>query len=385
MEIKTFDTILTKMCDDFDVLISPKRISRSNTNIIFLMFKAISKGLEVINNVCVVLSNKFNPATCSDEDLASVSALVGTEMLKGSSSGLDITVTNSGESEVTLTAGLYHYKLDDDTTFTFEVLENTSIEAGGFISIIAMSDRIGIYPVTEQQSISVTSENIISEDLKFSCGDNADLLGTENETLLDFRNRILSDNTRQNSIVELQTALRNLPYLYDCRCIFNNTVTSKEYDGFTIPSGNLAIFFSGAPRNEMADVIAKHILCNTVDADNATDITYRNEIFVDGGHIFHLIPFNTTDFKIKIKCIIDELLVNKEEIESRIRNTLLNKYKAKVHTDYIKENDIYNVIESLNLNGINILGIDLVYEDESVDYIEVPLSRIPGLTEVIFE
>ena len=33
-----------------------------------------AKGYEVINNVCVVLSNKFDPANCSDEDLVSVVA-----------------------------------------------------------------------------------------------------------------------------------------------------------------------------------------------------------------------------------------------------------------------------------------------------------------------
>lgn len=387
MQLMTFNEILTKLCDDFDELIAPKAISRRNTNIIYLIFKAVAKGLEVINNVCAVVSHKFDPSKCSEEDLMSVSALVGTELLKGSSSGLDITITNNGVNTVNIASGLYHYALDDDTTFTFEItpLDGIDIEAKGYISVIAMSDKIGVYPVTEQASISITSKNRISSDLTFSCSDNTYLLGTENESLLDFRKRILTDNTRQDAIVELQTALRNLPYLYDCRCIFNNKVSSVEYDGYTIPSGYMLIFYSGAPRNEVAEVIAKHILCNTVSSDNAFDVTYQNEIFVDGKQIFHLIPFSTVDFKVKVNCVIDEAIADKAEIEAKIRSTLFNRYRAKVHSDYIKENDIYNVIESLDIDGVDILGVDLIYGDGTVDYITVPLSRIPSLIDVLFE
>jgi hypothetical protein len=126
MEIKTFNTILTELCDDFDVLITPRTMARSNTNIIYLIFKAIAKGMEVINNVCVTLSSKFNPENCSDEDLLSVASLVGTERRKGSASGLRITVTNKGEDEITLLAGTYTYELDEETSFEFEVLEDIS-------------------------------------------------------------------------------------------------------------------------------------------------------------------------------------------------------------------------------------------------------------------
>ena len=109
MEVKSFDTILTKMCDDFDLLITPKRMARSNTNVIYLLFKAIAKGYEIINNVCVVLSNKFDPAKCSEEDLISVASLVGTERRKGSASGLRVIVTNTSDVTKTLLSGTYTY------------------------------------------------------------------------------------------------------------------------------------------------------------------------------------------------------------------------------------------------------------------------------------
>ena len=179
MQLLTFNEVLTSLCDEFDSLISPKTIYRSNTNVVYLMLKAIAKGFEVINNICVIVSNKFNPENCSDEDLNSVAELVGTEKLKGSASGLVIDITNSQEIRVLLYAGLYHYDLDGDTTFTFEVLENTYIEGYDTIKLFAFSDKVGAYLVTAQSSIDVYSENFIDSALVFSNEDNSNLLGTE--------------------------------------------------------------------------------------------------------------------------------------------------------------------------------------------------------------
>ena len=79
MQLLSYDEILTNICDSFDALIRPRTITRANTNIIYLIFKAVAKGYEVINNTVVALSNKFNPENCSVEDLDSVDTIVGTE------------------------------------------------------------------------------------------------------------------------------------------------------------------------------------------------------------------------------------------------------------------------------------------------------------------
>ena len=213
MQILTFDEILTKICDDFDTLISPKKIARTNTNILYLVFKAISKGFEIINNVCVVLSNKFDPANCSEEDLQSVADLVGTERLKGSATGLLINITNTSNKSVTLLAGTYTYKHDDDVSFIGTVLSDTEISALNTLSLIFMSDSIGSYAITEQSDIkaAVTADVVISSDLSFSCDANASLLGTEEESDIDFRKRILNTTDRQNTLVEMETEIKNLP------------------------------------------------------------------------------------------------------------------------------------------------------------------------------
>ena len=384
MILMSFDEILTYLCDSFDSLISPKKIARSNTNIIYLMFKAISKGLEVINSVCVVLSNKFNPAKCSVEDLNSVASLVGTERLLGSASGLHILATNNGDSAVTLLTGTYSYSLDDDTKFIFEVLEDTVIEANTYVTFIAMSENIGSYPVTAQAEIEVTSNRNMPSDVTFSCTDNSSLLGTAPETDLEFRKRILNRQDGQDSITELEVQLRNLPYLFDCRIKFNNTPANETYDGVEIPPFTALIFFSGSPRSEMAGVIANKLICPTVQLSDSIAIRYESEVFVSGEHIFYITPFRNTEFAVEVLYNVDEQIIADSEAREKMQTALYQYFLPEVHEDYIREDDVYGVLESLNLTGVTVLGVNLSVGGEQVDYVAVPLSRIPRLTGVTF-
>lgn len=384
MELKTFDTILTTICDSFDSLISPRTIARTNTNIIYLIFKAAAKGYEIINNVCVVLSNKFDPLYCSDDDLTSSANIVGTERNQGSATGLHITVTNNGSASVTLLAGLYTYALDDDTKFEFEVMENTVIASGSHISFIAMSEKIGRYPVTAQTTITVTSERTVSSDLVFSCTDNAALLGLFEETDLEFRERINSKTDRQNSMVELESEIRNLPYIFDCKVKFNPTNTEIEYDGYTIPAYTLAIFYSGEVKKEIAEKVCEKIICPTLQTSDSVEVFYENDVFVGGKHGVHLIPFAKTQYAVELIYKINKTYANEYDIQNEIRTVLFNTFVSEKHVDYIKEDDFYNAIEALDITGIELLGVNLKYNDSNVNYIEIPSSRIPELTNVIF-
>lgn len=384
MELKTFDTILTTICDSFDSLISPRTIARSNTNIIYLIFKAVAKGYEIINNVCVVLSNKFDPLYCSDDDLTSSASIVGTERHKGSATGLHITVTNNGSVSATLFAGLYTYVLDDDTKFEFEVMENTVIASGSHISFIAMSEKIGRYPVTAQAKITVTSEQPVSSDLVFSCTDNAALLGLFEETDLEFRERINSKTDRQNSMVELESEIRNLPYIFDCRVKFNPTNTEIEYDGYTIPAYTLAIFYSGEVKKEIAEKVCGKIICPTLQTVDSVEVFYENDIFIGGKYGVHLIPFAKAQYAVELIYKINKTYANEYDIQKEIRAVLFNTFVSEKHVDYIKEDDFYNAIEALGITGIELLGVNLKYNNSNVNYIEIPSSRIPELTNVIF-
>ncbi len=388
MELKTFDTILTSMCDYFDTLISPRTIARTNTNIIYLILKAISKGYEIINNVCVTLSNKFDPENCSVEDLDSVSSLVGTERLQGSDSGLYIKVTNTNETDsVILLAGTYTYEQSDDVSFAFDVLQDTVIEAQGSVTFIAMSDSIGEYPVTEQSDISVESDMVIPDDLIFSCSDNSNLLGTTAETDLEFRKRILEGYNGQDSMVELENTLKNLPYLFDCKVRFNNTVSAVTYDGVTVPPYYAVIFYSGEPKNEIASKIAGKLICPTVQTEDSVELTYESEVLLSGSQSYYIIPFKKKDFGVEIKYKVDLKYTTNSAVQSAMSSALLSAFVTQVHsTDYIRESDIYAVLDSINVLGLTIFDVNLTEDGAEVSYIEVPVSRVPNISssDIVF-
>lgn len=384
MEIKTFDTILNELCNVFDSLITPKKIARTNTNIIYLLFKALAKGFEIINNVCVVLSYKFDPRNCGSSDLESSASLVGTERYKGSGSGLKITITNNGVTPCTLLQGVYNYKFNDDVTFSFEILEEIEIRAGSYITVIAMSENIGRFPVTTQTDIEITSEQDINSDLVFSCTDNSALLGTLPETDLELRERILTKTDRQNSFIELETVIKNLPYIFDCQIKYNNDFSSVTYDDIVIPPQTALICYSGAIKAELADKVCEHILCLTVQTEDSKEVKFYSDVFVNGFYPVYFTPFKKTQYQAEVTLKIEGVFVNYYEITKEIRTTLFNTFISEVHTDYVKEEELYNAIKVLNLTGVNILGLNLIYNGEKVSFIEVPLTRIPELTDVTF-
>lgn len=384
MEIKTFDTILNELCGVFDSLISPKKIARTNANIIYLLFKALAKGFEIINNVCVVLSYKFDPRNCDSSDLESSASLVGTERYKGSGSGLKITITNNGDTPCTLLQGVYDYKFNDDVTFSFEILEETEIRAGSFITVIAMSENIGRFPVTAQADIEVTSIQDINSDLAFSCADNSALLGTLPETDLALRERILTRVDRQNSFVELETVIKNLPYIFDCQIKYNNDFSPVTYDDIVISPQTALICYSGAIKEELADKVCEHIVCPTVQTEDSKEVKFYSDVFVNGFHPVYFTPFKKTQYQAEVTLKVEGVFVNYYAVTKEIRTTLFNSFVSEVHTDYVKEEELYNAIKALNLTGVNILGLNLIYNDEKVSFIEVPLTRIPELTDVTF-
>jgi hypothetical protein len=384
MTLLSFDEILTVLCDKFDELIAPKKISRSNTNIIYLIFKAISKGFEIINSVCVVLSNKFDPASCSTDDLVSVASLVGTERRKGSASGLRIVARNTGDSSVVLPQGFYTYSLDDDTKFEFEVVADTEIEAGSYASFIAMSEKVGQYPVTAQSEITVDTAQTIPDSIKFDCDNNSALLGLEPETLLAFRKRVLNTYDRQNTFVELEEYLRNLPYVFDCKIKYNQTDTPITVDGIVIPPMTCAIFYSGEAKNEIAEMVADYIICPTVSTQDSIEVHYENSVFVDGYYSVNLIPFAKYEYTVDLIYSIDNVYANPAVVLPEVESKLLSAFNTEEHKDYIKEDDIYNVLETLNIASFEVLAVNLKVNGSAVDYVTVPTSKIPKLASVHF-
>ena len=113
-------------------------------------------------------------------------------------------------------------------------------------------------------------------------------------------------------------------------------------------------------------------------------VEYENEIFVDGKHTFYITPFATTDFTIDVIYKVNEQFISNYDATEAMRTALYQYYLPEVHKDYVREDDVYNVIEGLNLTGVTVLGVNLKINGEAVDYVSFPLSRIPKLINVDF-
>lgn len=383
MELKSFDTLLTQTCDEFDTLIAPDKVARSNTNIFYLVFKAISKGWEIINNVCVALNNKFNPASCSADDLVSVGKLVGTKMRPGAVSGLRISVYNSSALPVTLSAGTYTYSLNEDVTFTFDLNNSVSIASENSVFFTALSERVGAYHVTQQTNIAVTSDRTIPSTLSFSCSDNQALLGYEPETILEFRQRVNTDTTRQDTISELREKLLALPYVYDCSIVFNQSESPAQIGAYEIRPYFMLISVSTAKyTDEMARIVVESAIYPTVQTENSHELQYNSEIFANGHYSVYFNDFDLKDFRIILSLYLDTNYVSRSELRNKITQALQNAFNTNIHRDYITAEDVFNELAKVDLSGTKVLDVDFEVDGIECEYIEFLRTELPNLTEV---
>ena len=383
MELKTFDTILTEICDYFDSLILPKSIQRSNTNIIYLIFKALAKGWEIINNVCVVLNNKFNPVLCSEEDLVSLGKIVGTKQRAGSVSGLQILAYNKDVLPAVLLAGDYTYSFSSDIIFNFQVDVDTEIPAGSSVSFVALSEEIGSYPVTAQTEIKITSEEAIPATIVFSCTENSSLLGHEEETILEFRKRINTDVNRQDTVNELKEKLLALPYVFDCSLIFNQSELPATASGYTIPPYYLLIVISTAKyTDEIAEIVAENTIYPTVQTNDSHEVRYTSDVFASGYYPVYLNDFTKKDFSVVLTANVDSSYASSAVLSSKITLALMSKFNTNVHRDLITTEDIFSAIESLGLAGFTLLSVAFEVDNTLVNYINFSRTELPNITSV---
>lgn len=393
MELITYNEALTELCDNFDSLISPRTISRSNTNVIYLLFKAFAKGWEIINNVCVALSNKFNPASCSDEDLESVAFLVGTERRKGASSGLSVTVVNNDDAVArTLPAGTYTYVLDEQTSFVMELTADVEVEAQESISLMFLSENAGSFHVTAQTDIGVTAVDsngdslTIPSQFQFANADNTPLLGYTDETDLEFRKRILSDTDRQDTIKELELKLRNLPYVFDCNIVFNPTSSDATVGSYTIKPFYMLILLSTAKYDaEIAEIIAESGIYPSVNVTGVShELRYESGIFADGYYGVYVNDFDRKQFSATVTYSADPNYTSSEQAEATMRAGIFSTINSNKHTDRITTEDFYNIINGLNIKGVSLLGIQLYENSEEKVYIDFLKTEIAELVTLTF-
>lgn len=383
MTIISFDEVLTVICDEYDRLIAPKKIRRSSKNIIYLLLKACAKGYELIANIIYALDGKFDPARCQDADLTSVAKIVGTEMIEGNGSGLIVRVTNTNTSVSSiLAAGRYIYEFNADIKFFLDVESDTEIASGATEQFAAFSENKGSFPVTTQGSISVEreDESDINPDLQFSCDDNASILGSVDETLYEFRKRILTDNTRSDILQRLELAIKNKPYIFEASIFFNQYAVAVTVGNTVVPPYKMLLTLLGYPRDEIAELVASQCIYQTVEvAGNGGTLRFISPNMAGGAYEVHYKNFDDKLYDVVVDYRYDSRLALKTSVETEI-NKVLTQYKFPTkRTTLIKENIFYNLIDDLNLPSVELLNITLKVDGVEVPYIDVNKTSIGKL------
>lgn len=386
----TYSEILEFICDEYDEIVKPKFIRRDASNPIYQVFKAVAKGCEIIKNVADILKNRLDPSLCENSDLVNIAKLVGTELRPGKSSGLYITVTNTEPQDITLFAGEYVYEFSNDILFTFEVLQDTVLSFEESVSYFALSNTIGAQEVTDIENMTIrrVDNGLINPSLNFSCVNNELLLGSEEETPLEFRRRILYDEKRQDSISELEDELKRLPYVFDARVVFNNTDDTAVIDGVSIPSYNALLMLNGVPKREIAAIFCRQTIYPTVMTDPEKYIPFDASCFVDGVIKVYHRDFLLTNYDVEVAYTYDPLLVTSAEIQTSFDIALLKFKQNNKHSSVITEGEFYSALSTIYKPSLKIQYVKLYQDNEGtpelVDFVSVPATRIPKLVNITY-
>jgi hypothetical protein len=314
--------------------------------------------------------------------------MVGTQMKAGTGSLLQVTITNTANTARTLYSGAYRYTSASGMDFVFQIGNDLLLDGLGQFMITAASVDTGSYPVTAITNMSVRRDDgaDIDTDFAFSCSDNTSWRGYLDETPLEFRKRILNDADRQDQLKELELKIRNLPNIFECNLVLNGNTVPEEYDGVTLQPFELLIAVTGAPTDALAELVSQNGLYATSEdtAHPERVVYYRNDLLLGGKHAVYYHIHKTADFSLSVTYRYDPQKLRGDQVEDAI-NLLLNRYRNTVtHVDVITEKDVYDTLEALNLPNVAILDVNILVDGDPVSYLEIPKTRRPNLTGVVF-
>jgi hypothetical protein len=388
LESKSIDAETTGLADVYDSLIWPKKLWRNHNNKLYLLLRSFAAGKVGLTDTALALRNRFDPRYCDETDLYATAKLMGTGFKKGTGSLVRITVQNSDIQETKLfKAGIYRYQSVSGMLFSFQTENDYAFGPEEVRAVMAISQEKGSFPVGRSAGIKLfRSDNAgIDSAFVFSCEDNSGQLGYEDESLFDFRTRILNDADRQDHVKELEMAIRNLPNIFECGLVFNDGLYSVEYDGIVLAPKELLITITGVPTDAIADIVTERVVYDTHLVDSNNVVYYYNNQYIHGRRAVYFKYHDTTDFSLAITYQYDADKLKTTQIEGVI-NELFKPYTQMVtHLDTFGEKDVYTILAGLALPNVDILNADVLdVNNDEVSYVRIPKTRLPHLTGIAF-
>jgi hypothetical protein len=387
MVIKTFDELLTQACDEYDKLIAPKKIFRDDSNAIYLILKSLCKGFEInVNTAANIVNNKFLADKCEDFDLDSLASITGTQRIPGKGSGLVMYVTNEGSDAIALLSGEYFYQYDATTKFLFTINNGTYVYPGESKMLVGFTDILGSFRVTAQTTIAVkrTDDAVINPELLFSCLDNESYLGRVPETNFEFRRRILTDVNRQDIFSEMETAIKTLPRILDCKIIFNGSEDALLVDGEAINPYHFLLIINGDVTDDVAGIVARYGFYPSTQAVGGAVCYFHSDIFHGGAYPVYYRPFGFFDYNIALAYSYDDRLTANDVVQREIASKLAKLQFPSGYSKYVTEEVFYDLLKEVTTPSFAILDVKLLNGTTEVPYVEVPGTRYPRLATITY-
>ena len=394
--VKSIDEITTQMADSYDDFLQratnrPLKVWRNHNNKLYLIFRAVAAGIQLILDAVFSLHNRFDPAHCDESDLYSTAQMVGTEFKQGTGSLLTITMTNKSlEEEQILAAGTYQYRSASGMAFRFTLANDVLFGPGQAQVVSAISAEKGAHRVYENAGIKLsrTDNAAVNSFIIFSCADNIASLGYGDEGSLEFRQRILTDAGRQDQIRELELAVRNLPNIFECNLIYNDTEEPADFDGIDLDPYQMLVIITGSPTDGIADKFVRGTLYHTKEADlpgvTGGTVYHESRHYISGRYPVHFIYHRKTDFQLQVEYQYDSGKLKYTQIEEQF-DAALGVYRNVVrHVDMLTEEDVYAVLRSVVLPDVKVRNVRIFQDGENTPFLQVPATRMYNLTEAVF-
>lgn len=401
----SFDEILTELGDSFDadIAASGRKITRSTANKIWLMLRAFARGLYGLYQVVAALKYRFDPLYCTDEELESTMRLVGTSLMPGKTSLLTVTIWNNHATIAkSLPIGTYSYISANGVTFTLLLQDILTVPANSFVkkdfySSLGGQPYIGAFIVSDNSDITVVNEDNtpIDSDISFSCEDNTDQLGRAQETMFEARQRILSDNQRQEIMHILEERLRALPNVHECTIIGNPGIEPIDSpymkdDGIThlqIMPQSLLIIMTGSPTADFALqflTLCPFITTPPAGVSNYGVVYHDSAIYLGGRFPVYYVPHRIKYFDINIEYGYSSRQVSQSTVEAAMID-LLQHFKASTQfKEVISTDDFTSVLLEYKNPAVKLLSVSFVYNSATVNYMQFDRTQIARLQNINF-
>lgn len=402
----SLDEILTELGDsyDADIAASGRKITRSTANKIWLQLRAFSRGLYSVYQVVASLRYRFDPLYCTDDELESTMRLVGTTRIAGKTSLLTVTIWNEHDTtEKILPIDTYYFVSANGVEFSLLVQEAITVQPNSFMkrdfySSLGGEPYIGSFSVSENTGITITNKSgvAIDDNFTFDCADNSTQLGRAEESLFEVRQRILTDNQRQEVLHILEERLRSLPNIHECTIMSNKGLTpiDSDYmqdDGVTpvqIMPQSIMVIMTGSPTSDFALqvlTLCPFITVPPVGVAVYGTVFYESDIYYGGMFPVYYLPHRIATFDVIIQYGYASSQVSNVDVESDMTDLILDFRANTKFIEIISAEDFSDALSSYQNPSVKILSISFDYESTIVSYMRFSKTQIARLDNIIFQ